>query len=115
MQRACLFAAILAILLSVGCSKKNAGLSGTYKRQPPLPAGDATMTFQEDGTFESAGPGNVVKGTYELKGRALSIAVTQVNGKPPQGKEAELPTATLSEDGKSFNLFGQDIEFIKQE
>jgi hypothetical protein len=73
------------------------------------------MTFQENGTFESAGPGNVVKGTYELKGRALSIAVTQVNGKPPQGNAPPPPPATLAEDGKSFKFDGGDIEFIKQE
>ena len=113
MKRACLLAALLAILLPVGCAKKGAGLSGTYKRQVSKPAGEWTITFHHDGTCEGTAPGEVLKGTYELEGRNLTITATESNGKPTQGREAEPITATLSEDGKSFNT--EDNEYIKQE
>ena len=114
MQRVCLLAVLLAILLSVGCGKKGAGMSGTFKRKPSLPAGDVTMTFQEDGTFVFNDTGRADKGTYKLEGRKLTVTMTEVNGKPPQGLDQKPMTATLSEDGKSFNP-SYEIEFIKQE
>ncbi len=116
MKRAFLLAALLAILLSVGCGKKGAGMSGTFKRKPPLPEGDVTMTFQEDGTFVFSDTRRADKGTYKLEGRKLTVTMTEVNGKPPQGWDQKPITGTLSEDGKSFNpAYAQGIEFIKQE
>ena len=43
----------------------------------------------------------------------MSLTVTESNGKPTQGREAEPTTATLSEDGKSFSA--GEVEYIKQE
>jgi hypothetical protein len=40
MKRACLLASLLVILLSVGCGKKGAGLSGTDKGKHDVPAAD---------------------------------------------------------------------------
>jgi hypothetical protein len=122
MKRACLLATVLVILLSAGCGKKGAGLSGTFKWTPPtMPANDTTMTFQEDGTFVAKhnGPDHVGwakwsgKGTYKLEGRNLSITMTEVNGKVTQGKESEANTVTLSADGKCFRR--GEVEYIKQE
>ena len=113
MKRACLFAALLAILLPVGCGKTGAGLSGTYKGQSSMPAGDATITFQDDGTFEGKNPAEVVKGTYKLEGRKLTITMTEVNGEPPQFI-MEPATATLSDDGRSISTEGAH-QFTKQE
>jgi len=113
MKRAYILAGLLAIVLSVGCGKKGAGLSGVYKRHPYTPAADFTFTFQDDGTFEIKSTGEVVKGAYKLEGRNLSMTATEVDGKPAQGNYAEPHTATLSEDGKSFNT-GQ-VEYRKQE
>ena len=102
MKRACLLAALLVILLSVGCGKKGAGLSGTYKGKHGVPAVDMTMTFQDDGTFEAKTPSEAVKGTYTLEGRKLSLTVTEVNGEPPSFHYREPGTVTLSDDGRSI-------------
>ena len=103
MQRACLLAALLAILLSVGCGKKGAGMSGTFKRKPSLPAGDVTMTFQEDGTF-------VVKRHRRGRQRNVQTRRQEVDHYDDRGEreaaarlDRKPMTATLSEDGKSFN------------
>ena len=80
MKRACLLAALLAILLPVGCSNKDVGLSGTYEGRCVWNGIDSTMTFHDDGTFESKSPTEVITGTYKLEGRKLSITVTEVNG-----------------------------------
>lgn len=111
MTRAYLFAALLSILLPVGCGKKDAGLSGTYRASPPVP--DWTITFQHDGTFESKSTGGVVNGTYRLDGTKLTVTTTEVNGKPVQGNHTEPRTATLSEDGKSFDTGG--AQYRKQD
>jgi hypothetical protein len=71
------------------------------------------MTFQEDGTFVGKNLGGVGKGTYKLEGRKLTIATTEMNGKPTQGKEAKPIATTLSEDGKSISDDG--VQLIKQE
>jgi len=114
MTRACLFAALLAILLPVGCGgKKDAGLSGTYEGQPSTRAAGAAVTFQPDGTytFEGKSAGEVVNGTYKAEGTKLRITVAERNGKRAQGKEAEPATGTLSEDRKSFTL--GDVKYRK--
>ena len=101
MTRARLFAVLLAILLPVGCGKKDAGLSGTYKGRDGVPAHDVTVTFQDDGTFESKSPAEVITGSYKLEGRKLAITVTEVNGEPLQFL-GEPATLTLSDDGRSL-------------
>lgn len=113
MKRACVLAALLAILLPVGCGKKDAGMSGTYKREPPLPKGDVTLIFQKNGTFVGNDAGEAAKGTYKLEGRELTVKTTERNGKPTQGEDAEPITATLSEDGRSISR--GEVHFIKQE
>jgi len=114
MKRACLLAALLAILLSVGCGKKGAGMSGTYKGRGGVPAGDATITFQDDGTLEVKSASEVLKGTYKLEGRNLTTTVTEVNGEPPLFK-TEPTTATLSDDGRSITISGKEGQWTKQE
>jgi hypothetical protein len=111
MKQACLLVALLAILLSVGCGKKRAGLSGTYKDPA---ADDATMTLHDDGTFEGKSAAEAVKGTYKLDGTKLSMTVKEVNGEPPKFVVGEpIVTATVSDDGKSLSLGG--IKYIKHE
>ncbi len=114
MKRACLLAALLAILLPVGCGKKDAGLSGTYEGRCVWNGIDSTMTFHDDGTFEGKSPTEVITGTYKLEGRKLSITVTEVNGEqPPQYPGTRSATATLSEDGRSIS--GEGGQWTKQE
>jgi hypothetical protein len=114
MNRACLLAAFVAILLSVGCGKKGAGMAGTFTSRTGVPPVEATMTFHNDGTFEGKSPAEAIKGTYKLVGRKLSMTVTEVDGKqPPPYPGAASSTATLSEDGKSISAVA--AQWTKQE
>lgn len=114
MKRACLLAALLAILLAVGCGKKGAGMSGTYKGRGVWNGIESDMTFHDNGTFEAKSPTEVITGTYTLEGRKLSMTVTEVNGKqPPQYPGAAFGTATLSEDARSISAEGG--QWTKQE
>ncbi len=95
------------------------GARWNVQRQDSKPPLEWTINFKDDGTHEGKWPIAVVRGTYKLEGRNLSITVTELNGKPTQGREAEPTVATLSEDGKSFSVDDVDgtgkYEYIKQE
>ena len=114
MTRAGLLAALLAMLLLIGCDRKGTWLSGTYKGKPSTRAADSVTTFQADGTcsFKDKS-GNVIEGTYILEGKELRIKVVEMNGKAVEGKQAEPVTWTVSEDGMVLGIGG--VEFRKQE
>jgi len=105
-----LFTLICLAFLLAGC-KKSSPMTGTWafqaKEQYRAQIGDkmtAKIDFKDDGTFSGkvqAMNQNVdMEGTYKLDGKALTLVTTKAGD--TKGSQTEV--ATLSEDGKSFDM-----------
>ena len=98
---------------------------GTWKMElsdgmkEKMPAGqklDIVAEFKEDNTFsvklDAMGRKDEVSGTYELKGKELTMHQKMESGKPSDEKEK----VTLSDDMKSFTAPGTESmgKMVKQ-
>jgi uncharacterized protein (TIGR03066 family) len=114
-----------ALLFAFGCAKSSNPMVGTWKMelsdemQKKMPSGqkvDIVAEFKEDNTFavkvDAMGRKDDVSGTYELKGKALTMHQKMEGGKPSN----ETQEATLADDMKSFTAPGMEAmgKMVKQ-
>ena len=116
--------------LLLGCANKTKPYVGTYALEitdesrevydmfkdmdMPWPE----ITFNEDGTFVFyKTEGNIeIKGTYTVKGAALTLKATDVGGKPPEGMHAEPFEVEFRDNFQILLIDGSDKEpFVRKE
>lgn len=123
MRASSIFIIAILFLMSFSCSSERPWI-GTYALEITKENKEDVEMFKEmglvwpeitlnsDGTFITLKTeGNIkITGTYTVKGNTLTLKTLEYDGKPPEGKYAELYSADFKDDFNILMMQGPDKE-----